>query len=210
MLGPLRRHARFLVSFGIGLSLWFGSAYTSIDPVMRSLVAVNGGYIVFLVQIVWMAVTTSEEDLRRHAEQDDEGSAVIFLLALGAIAIGLTAIFIVLSRKSDSLGESFFALAAAPLGWALLHALMSFRYANLFYRPVPDEGLAFPGDKATAPGIVDFLYFSYTIGMTAQVSDVQVTTKRMRQTVLLHSVLSFFYNTVILALSVNAAVALSQ
>lgn len=206
----IRRHARFLVSFGIGLLLWFGSGFTPLDPVMRSLVAVNGGYVAFLAQIVWMAMTSTEEDLRRHAEQDDEGSALIFILALGAIAIGLTAIFIVLSRKSDGLAKSFFALSAAPLGWALLHALMSFRYAHLFYSPAPDDGLVFPGKPTGPPGVVDFLYFSYTIGMTAQVSDVEVTTKRMRQTVLLHSVLSFFYNTVILALSVNAAVALSQ
>ncbi len=95
------------------------------------------------------------------------------------------------------------------MGWALLHGLMGFRYAHLYYKPNPDAGLDFPGLKKAGPGVVDFLYFSFTIGMTAQVSDVQVTTPQMRQTVLLHSILSFFYNTVILALAVNAAVALT-
>ncbi|MEO8241153.1 MAG: DUF1345 domain-containing protein [bacterium] len=203
------RHARFLVAFGIGLMLWFASLLVTPDPVTRALSAVNGGYVVYLAQIVWLAATLSREDLRRHSEQEDEGSTLIFLLALGAVAIGLTAIFMTLNRKSSGLGEALFALSAAPLGWALLHGLMAFRYAHLYYKPDPDAGLDFPGAQK-APGVMDFLYFSYVIGMTAQVSDVEVTTMRMRRTVLLHSVLSFFYNTVILALAVNAGVTLTS
>ena len=100
------------------------------------------------------------------------------------------------------------AVAGVPLGWLTLHTLAAFHYANLYYAPRPGGreagGLDFPGTKE--PGPWDFLYFAFVIGMTAQVSDVAVRTAQMRRAALAHGVASFFYNTVILALAVNAAV----
>ena len=158
--------------------------------------------------MLWMILITSAEDLRRHSEADDEGALLILILAVLAAGISLASVFLVLNRGSDSLAEALFALAAAPMGWATLHVLAAFRYAHLFYAPEPDSGLEFP--STTEPGIWDFLYFSFTIGMTAQVSDVVVTAGSLRKVVLLHSIGSFFFNTVILALAVNAAVNLSK
>ena len=96
------------------------------------------------------------------------------------------------------------ALAAVPLGWAVVQTLAAFRYAHLHYAAPGRPQLTFPGTKAPAPW--DVLYFAFTIGMTAQVSDVTTTSAAMRRVVLFHAVGSFFYNTVILALAVNAAV----
>ena len=91
----------------------------------------------------------------------------------------------------------------------MLHTLAAFHYANLFYAPAPAAarrgGLDFPGTPE--PGPWDFLYFAFVIGMTAQVSDVAVRTTPLRRTALAHGVASFFYNAVILALAVNAALA---
>ena len=99
------------------------------------------------------------------------------------------------------------AFGSVPLGWATLHSLLAFHYAHLFYRPVAADtkgGLRFPGTKT--PGPWDFLYFSFGVGTTAQVSDVIATSMAMRKMITGHAVASFFYNTVILAFAVNAAV----
>jgi len=204
----LARHARFLVAFGLGLALLAVTQGSGLDLALRALMAVNGFFVTYLALMFWMTVTTTPTDLRRHSEQDDEGMALILLLALAAVTVALTAVFLVLNRRIDSAAEAVLALSAAPLGWAMLHVLAAYRYAHLYYAPDPDAGLDFPG--ATEPGTWDFLYFAFTVGMTAQVSDVVVTTLTMRRVVLLHSVGSFFYNTVILALAVNAGLAHSH
>ena len=204
----LHRHARFLLSFALGLALWAGSHLTPLDGVMRAVIGVNGFFVCYLGLMLWMILTTPAQDLRRHAEADDEGAVLILLLAVLAVGISLSSIFLVLNRGSDSIVEALFALAAAPMGWAALHVLAAFRYAHLFYAAEPPGGLEFPA--TTEPGIWDFLYFSFTIGMTAQVSDVVVTAGGLRRVVLLHSIGAFFYNTVILALAVNAGLALSK
>ena len=87
-----------------------------------------------------------------------------------------------------------------------LEAWVSLTYAATFYGPEPDRGLQFPGSNAKfEPGHTDFFYFSFTIAVTAQTSDVSVTTRKMRRLVLFQSVLSFVFNTTILAFAINAA-----
>ena len=206
----VRRHMRFLVAFVLGVTIWVVASTTPGDTAMNALMAVNGFFVTYLGLMLWLSLTTTVSDLRRHAAADDEGSALILLLAVGAVVVSLTAIFLVLNRTNGSLIQSGFALLAAPLGWALLHVLTAYRYAHLYYAADPDAGLTFPGDDPANPGVVDFMYFAFTIGMTAQVSDVQVTTPAIRRVVLLHGIGSFFYNTVILALAVNAGIALSR
>ena len=205
-----RRHLRFLVAFVFGLTIWVVTAAAEVDQAIRALVAVNGFFAIYLIQMARLTLVTSVDDLRRHAEADDEGSALILLLAVAAVIVSVAALFMVLNRHSTTLSESLFALAAAPLGWTLLHMLVAFRYAHLYYSPGATIGLEFPYASKPEPGTWDFLYFSFTIGMTAQVSDVPVTTPRMRKVVLGHAVGSFFYNTIILALAVNAGIALSS
>ena len=206
----IKRHLRFLVAFALGLTIWAIASATPGNPALQALMAVNGFFVTYIALTVWLMLTTTVSDLRRHAEADDEGSALILLLAVGAVGVSLTAIFLVLNSPTGSLAEQGFALLAAPLGWVLIHMLATYRYAHLYYAANPDAGLDFPGDTTPDPGIWDFLYFAFTVGMTAQVSDVQVTTTRIRGVVLVHSVGSFFYNTVILALAVNAGIALSR
>ena len=204
----LHRHARFLLAFALGLALWGASLATALDAVMRALTGVNGFFVCYLALMFGLISRTSDADLRRHAEADDEGAALILTLAVLAVGVSLASIFLVLNRTNNNLVEALFALSSAPLGWATLHVLVGFRYAHLYYAADPDAGLDFPGTKA--PGIWDFLYFSFTIGMTAQVSDTPVTSEAMRKVVLVHSIGSFFFNTVILALAVNAGLALSK
>jgi uncharacterized membrane protein len=99
------------------------------------------------------------------------------------------------------------ALATVVLSWLLMHAVFGLRYAHNFYGDSETDaeehagGLEFPGNAP--PDYRDFAYFSYVIGMTCQVSDVEVSSRAMRRLVLLHGVLAFGFNTVILALTIN-------
>jgi uncharacterized membrane protein len=155
----------------------------------------------------------SADDLRRRADIEDEGGVVVTLITLAAIAYASFAVFATLHGKNvDSPLELSLALAAAPLGWFMLHTVSATRYAHLYYRNDEEEGyvapLKFP--ECLEPGPWDFVYFSLVVGMTAQVSDVLVQTTAMRRSVTVHSVVSFFFNTVLIAMAVNAAVAIAS
>ncbi|MGV8953425.1 MAG: DUF1345 domain-containing protein [Cypionkella sp.] len=207
----LTRHARFLVAFGIGLLVGAVSFKLPASLGLRALVAANAFFASYLVLMLRLAARATAQDLQRRAEVEDEGILLIILLALAAVVASLSATVILLnSPQSSDLAFRVMALAAVPLGWGMVQVLLAFHYAHLFYRPdsgKPAQGLTFPATKLPEPW--DFLYFSFGIGMTAQVSDVQVTTVGVRQLVTLHAVGSYFYNAVILALAVNAALSLA-
>lgn len=208
-MGLLRRHGRFLISFGLGVCAGFAAWWLSFAPVLALLAAADTLFLVYLALTARIVGTTGPEDLRRHAEEEDEGVALILLLAALAVGVSVGAIFLVLNADESSLAARLTALVSLPLGWATVHTLMGFHYARLHYRAEEKgRGFTFPGKGD--PDAWDFLYASFTIGMTAQVSDVEVTTRSLRRAVLLHGVASFFYNTGILALAVNAAVTAGQ
>ena len=202
------RHTRFVAALALGGLLWALSHLMPVDAVMSGLISVNGFFLSYLGLMLVMILRIPAQEMRRHAEADDEGAVLILGIALMAVVVSLSSIFLVLNRTSSSTVESVFALTAAPLGWATLQVLAAFRYAHLYHAPDPDGGLSFP--ETNLPEIWDFLYFSFVIGMTAQTADVSITTTAMRRVVLAHSVGSFFFNTVILAMAVNAGIALSQ
>ena len=146
----------------------------------------------------------------RKAAAEDEGLPLILLVTATAIALSLAAIFLLLGQAGAAeTPAGALAVAGVPLGWLTLHTLAAFHYANMYYAPKPGGGdaggLDFPG--TAEPGPWDFLYFAFVIGMTAQVSDVAVRTTPLRRATLAHGITSFFYNTVILALVVNAVLA---
>ncbi|MBN9545990.1 MAG: DUF1345 domain-containing protein [Alphaproteobacteria bacterium] len=171
-------------------------------------------YIVFLGLCLVMVAGQSAQDLKRHAKTEDEGIAIVILIILVTLCFFSLAVFEALDKKHGfELLPLILAGIGAPLGWFVLHTAMAFHYADLHYFDDPavdedDEGdLGFPGKDQ--PCAWDFLYFSFVVGMTAQVSDVVVKTTTMRRTVLWHGVVSFFFNTVFIAMAVNAAVAMA-
>lgn len=204
----VHRHARFLLAFAFGVAIALICWALPMPRPMQALLGVNGFFVAYLAMTARLALGSSAEDLKRHASADDEGIVVIVLLALGAVLVSLAAIIWVLNRDDTSVWQAALGLSAVPLGWATVHTLAAFRYAHLFYSAVSVGGVTFPGTKR--PGILEFLYLSFSIGMTAQVSDVVVVEPRIRKTVLVHAIGSFFYNTVILALAVNAGIALGN
>lgn len=210
MLQDLRRHLRFLLSFALGLAA--GLALYRMQLVDRLLVfsvLFCTGYLL-LTGLLMRGI--SAQDLRGQADRDDEGMILIVPLAVGAVAISLAAILLTIRDPHAGIAlRPVLALASVPLGWAMIHTVMAFHYASLWYAPGPDgteaRGLGFPGLAPDADaGIWDFLYYSFTLGMAVQTADVTALSTRMRRVTLFHSAFSFFYNTVLLALAVNAAV----
>lgn len=204
----MRRHSNFFAALALGALLGTGGFWLDWPLEIAALVGAVGFFACYVLLMLRRAAQVTASDLRRHAEVADEGLPLILFLAITAVSVSLTAIVLVLNVPGgSSLALRLLALTAVPLGWAAVHILLGFHYAQLFYRPELGQhkgGLSFP--RTQMPEAWDFLYFAFGIAMTAQVSDVVVNQSEMRRVVTLHAITSFFYNTVILALAVNAAV----
>lgn len=170
--------------------------------------------VVFFLALTWWAVEQCPpEGMRRTVLENDQGRVGVLLLVLAAIAASVAAIFFLLEKPQESGAAPptlhvVLAVTTIVCSWFMTHVMFALHYAHRFYRDDPTTpeqdatgGLGFPGTQA--PHYWDFLYFSFVIGMTSQVSDVQVTTHGMRRLVLWHGVLSFAFYTVVLALSIN-------
>lgn len=164
--------------------------------------------------LAWLTIfTTPRERLRFRAQSQDLSRTLIFLFVIVAACAGLFAVaFLLGTNKGEAnrhlTGHLGITLLAVAFSWALVHTVFGLRYAHTFYgdRNAPHDpghagGLQFPDEDH--PDYLDFAYFSFVIGMTFQVSDVEVTSRTMRKMVLLHSALSFGFNTIILALMIN-------
>ena len=162
---------------------------------------------------------TSQATLRMpdHAARQQEGEWTIFSLILGATVVSFIAIFGVFANSKDLHGAAkslHVAVVAVTLAvsWLLTHVTFAFRYAHEYYTSdvAPpgefDRGLEFPQEKR--PDYLDFVYFALVIGMTFQVSDVQITSRKLRRLATLHGLVGFLFNTIILALTVNIAAGL--
>jgi uncharacterized membrane protein len=205
----LTRHIRFYIALVCGLVAW--AVCRALDLDAAPLAGGDIFYLVFLALCIPL-LGQKAAALKRRAKSEDEGIGIVVLVTLSTMAIFCFAVFTALGRKHN-LEILPLALAAigAPLGWFMLHTVMAFHYADIHYFDDPDcEGdekdLKFPGRGD--PCMWDFLYYSFVVGMTAQVSDVQVLTSVMRRATLLHGIASFFFNTVFIAMAVNAGVAL--
>ncbi len=179
---------------------------------IRVVTCYDAAIAVMMLWYVHAIVTASPADTRRFASAEDPGRNFGFAITLVAVAFGFFAAFDVLGHGTQNLTAhreltvAILGFGAVALGWLLIHTLFVFRYARLYYRDSNrdgeiDRGLKFPGEED--PDFLDFAYFSFVVGMTFQVSDVQVTARRVRALVLLQGLVSFFYATSIVALVVN-------
>jgi uncharacterized membrane protein len=163
--------------------------------------------------LTWITIlTTPAHQLRGRAQKQDFGRFLIFVSVVIAACAALFAVAFLIRVDKGQMRDHFtihliLALATVIFSWSLMHTVFGMHYAHAFYGDsdeVKDRhagGLVFPGDRL--PDCFDFAYFSFVIGMTCQVSDVQITSRRMRRLTLLHSVLAFGFNTLILALLIN-------
>jgi uncharacterized membrane protein len=212
------RH-RMIYSIIAALIVWFGLR-GRVQPSTQS-IATWDVFALSILVLAWLTIiTTPPEKLRARAQMQDVSHIVIFIFVLVAACAGLFAVGFLFLNKSVVVQRPHFfihllmSLVAVICSWSLVHTVFGLRYAHTYYGdpdgpagPKPHAGgLIFPGDRE--PDYMDFAYFAFVIGMCFQVSDVQVTSRDFRKLVLVHSMLSFGFNTVVLALAINTVAAL--
>ena len=204
-------HKRLIISVAIGFVVMLALP----APLMtRILIGWDVGVLIYLVAAaVVMAQCSSVTQMKANAAAQDEGALAILVLTAAAGMASLIAIFAELAAV-DRTGPHYgiyvaFAIGTVVLSWTFIHTIFALHYAHEFYGTGEHKnGLRFPGDGQ--PDYWDFVYFSFVVGMTFQVSDVAVTHKLVRRTVVAHGALSFFFTTAVVAMAVNIAASIIQ
>ena len=196
---------------GIGCALVLPAHLTRTT---RALIAWDVGVALYL-GLAWAMMLRSDLDrMRRRANQEDDGALAVLALTIVAAIASVAAIVVELidvsglPRHEVNLRLAL-AVVTIVLSWTFIHTAFALHYAHEFYdedpRP-PHPCLTFPGTKQ--PDYIDFLYFAFVLGTTSQTSDVTITSRGIRRLALLHGVISFFFNTTLLAVAVNIAAGL--
>lgn len=204
----IRHRPRLAIAIGIGAAT--ALALPARDYLARGLVAWNVAVWLYLISMGWLMTRASHARVRGIAEEEDRSAVVVLAILSVAAMTSIAAIVLELSAVKQlppSVRLAHYGLTVATVfgSWLLVGVLFTFHYAHLFYRsPVDARPLRFT-DETQNPNYWDFLYFSFTIAVAAQTSDVGVLGTSMRKTVLAQSVLSFLFNAAILGLSINIA-----
>jgi len=170
-----------------------------------------------VVLIWWSMLSVDSKSIRREAQHQDSSRAYIFVLSLLAALFSIFSVIQMLfSTGADELYKALNLISGIScmiLSWVLVHTIFAVRYAHLFYakdlsrKDKHAGGLDFPShpedDAPEWPDFLDFVYFSFTLGTTFQVSDVEISDRRIRRMALIHGLFSFAFNAAIIALSVN-------
>lgn len=213
-----RLHAihKIIICFVFAIAVYLVADIKGISYLTRIMFGWNT-FSLCMIIMSWITfkITTSGE-IRKQAAVQDSSRVVIFIMILISTVASFLAVLILLITKNKA-SEAIdipVAITGMLFSWFLVHTTFAMRYAHIFYgdhETKPDThagGLEFPGEHK--PGYFDFAYFSFVLGMTFQVSDIQVTSKRLRKLALLHGILSFGFNTFIVALTINVIAGLSK
>jgi uncharacterized membrane protein len=204
LIRPWTSTVRISVSVLVGLAVHI--ALRQVWTVsLSTILAWDAGVLCYLTLTYQVIRDHSIESIRRRAARLDTRTWVMTMLVILAACASLFGLGVSLHGPDKALPhdpELRLGLAGLTLlgSWSLIHVIFALHYAHVFYGE-PEGGLIFPGEGE--PNYWDFLYYSFVVGMTCQVSDVQVSVPTMRRLTLAHGVLSFLFNTVILALAVN-------
>lgn len=229
---PLHRHLRHLRAHPhLLVSLLCGAAAALLlpggqSPRTRALVGWNVAVWLYLALAAWAMLRADASRVRRVAEAQAEGAATVLVMVIVAALVSLVGTVLELSAAKQpgapsALPHVALALSTVVGSWLLLPTVFALNYASLYFRVPPGSGLRFADDDAHSspefspkfspnfsPDFSDFLYFAFTIAVASQTADVAVGTRALRRWVLLQSVLSFVFNTAILAFTINVAASL--
>jgi uncharacterized membrane protein len=206
----LRARPRLAIAMLVGIAAALLLPAT-LAPVTRCLLGWNATVWLYLILIGWMMLHADPGHLRRVAVAQAEGALTVMAIVSAASVVSLVGTVMQLSAAkapgaANAASHVVIALATVAGSWLLLPTVFTLTYASVYYRVAHGSGLQFPGaDDSFKPDFGDFLYFSFTIAVASQTSDVNASTPAMRRLVLLQSVLSFAFNTAVLALTVNIA-----
>ena len=215
VLRQTRARARLVIAtlFGV-LLFWALPAHWPQELTTRLLLCWNAAVLLYLVMVLWVVATGTPETLRARAYRQDEGQKTILFLTAAAVLASLMAIVAEFSTIKTLAGADknfHIGLIASTVAcsWLFMHLMFAMHYAHDYYlsgRHHKEPGLSFPQEPE--PDYWDFLYCSAVIGTSGQTADVSFTTKPMRRIGLAHCVLAYFYNTTVLALTINIAAGL--
>ena len=202
---------RLLISIVIGLIVYLVVNIKAIGHLTHLMIGWDT-FSVCMIVMSWISFfITNSKQIREQSKVQDSRRIITFIIVVVAtFASFVTVLLLILTKKAgnaDTTWRLSIAIAGMLLSWFLIHTIFTLRYAHIYYgdhETIPNThagGLEFPGDKK--PEYLDFAYYSFVLGMTFQVSDVQITSKRFRKLALLHGLLSFGFNSVMIALTIN-------
>jgi len=202
---------RILVSAGAAGLVFLLTQFFSVTPLIRLVLLWDVFALVYNISCWIVIFTRTVDEIRKYARKED-GSRVFVSIAIlvACFASMLMVLLLVLSEEAKQADKLLYipvALAGILFSWAMVHTVFAFHYAHLFYDDDEDGvekqagGLEFPGEDD--PDYLDFAYFSFVIGMTFQVSDVEISARKMRRIGLLHGIIAFLLNTFVVALTIN-------
>ncbi|WP_324674956.1 DUF1345 domain-containing protein [Hymenobacter sp. GOD-10R] len=209
-LGSVSSQLRLGLGLSVGLAAFFFTP-PYLHPITRWVTAWDGFAFATLV-VIWSSITTSDVSrIRSVATAEDPGRILSFSFVLVGAVASLLAVAVLLRIMHASPGHVMrmqiaSSVTAVVCAWLLLHTIFTLRYAHLYYDPDVDGsegGLEFPGAEKE-PDYLDFAYFSFVIGMTAQTADISISGRTLRRMALLHGILAYGFNTAIIALSISS------
>ena len=211
----------------LGIALFFGSlAVVLATPVMEEPINWMIGWLVYSAMhlgLAWVTILSAHPaEVRREVDGQDSNRVMIYLFVIVASFVSLFALLFLLPdagevpSRADLTMHLILSFSCIICSWALVHTVFTLRYAHFYYRPTEgghngerqQQGLEFPND--TEPDFLDFTYFSFVIGMTFQVSDVTISSRKIRRLALVHALLSFAFNTLLVALTINVVSGIIQ
>ncbi len=199
---------RLAVSAVVGVAVAFVVGLVA-DAPTGLLAGFVGAEVAFVVLGWWVLWPMDAEGTARNASREDLRPLADELAVVGLACVALVSITVLLVRTDTSTARASLSLAGVFWAWASLHLMYASRYASLYYLApgglMAGAGIDFNGDES--PSYRDFLYFSYNLGMTYQVSDTAVSSTVIRSMVLRHTLLSYVFGTGILATTINVVVA---
>ena len=215
----LRMHPlqRVLLSLGIALIVFLLTRTSRLNTLLMVTLLWDVFALSFIVCSWAVFFTRPVEDIIKQANKED-GSKLFIMISIlvSSFASMFTVLLLVISKDqpADSVLISIIlAISGMMVSWIMVHTIFTFHYAHMFYFKAKDdtpdcEGLDFPGEKK--PDYLDFAYFSFVIGMTFQVSDVEISSRIIRRTALSHALLAFTLNTFVVALTINLIAGLKK
>ena len=209
---------KLIISLIIAM-ICYGVLYLVDMKLTNSLILSWDMFCVAMLGFSWILfVKTNSDDLCIVVEKQDDGLKVIFAIVIVAVCFSVFGAMILMFSGNESpknkLLQTVISLSPVLLSWFLLHTIFTIRYAHLYHdhdklnTGSKVGGIDFPTKEA--PDYIDFAYFSFVIGMTFQVSDISVSSRTIRRFVLMHSLVSFVFNTIIVALTINTLAGLKE
>jgi len=208
------RRWRIVLAVAVGIGCAGAAHQLRLLPGLGGLIAWNAASVAYLATTLWMLWRDDEATVRSRAAYEDEGSSMTQVIILSAVIASLAATVMALRESKAAAAHNpaatpwawVFSVSTLIFGWLIVQTVFALRYAHRYFGDddrdgASDKGIKFPGQAPTT--YHDFVYMAVCIGASAQVSDFNITNGPMRRLVTLHSLLAFFFNTMILALGIN-------